>query len=43
MNYPTKVKIENEEYPINTDFRIAIECDQIARDLSISDFERVVM
>ena len=42
MNYPTKVKIENEEYPINTDFRIAIECDQIARDLSISDFERAL-
>lgn len=42
MNYPTKVKVENEEYPINTDFRIAIECDQIARDLSISDFERAL-
>lgn len=42
MNYPTKVRIENEEYPINTDFRIAIECDQISRDLSISDFERAL-
>lgn len=42
MNYPTKVKIENEEYSINTDFRIAIECDKIARDLSINDFERAL-
>lgn len=42
MNYPTKVRIEKEEYPINTDFRIAIECDKIARDLDISDFERAL-
>ena len=31
MNYPTKVKIEDKEYPINTDFRVAIECDNIAK------------
>ena len=42
MRYPTKVKIEDREYEINTDFRIAIECNQIALDDKISDFERAL-
>lgn len=39
---PTKVVIDNIEYPINTDFRIAIKCDKVARDTSIGDFERAL-
>ena len=42
MRYPTKVKIEDREYEINTDFRVAIECNQIALDDKISDFERAL-
>lgn len=42
MRYPSKVKIEDREYEINTDFRIAIECNQIALDDKISDFERAL-
>ena len=40
MRYPTKVKIEDREYEINTDFRVAIECNQIAQDDKIDDYER---
>lgn len=42
MNYPIKVKIEDKEYPINTDFRIAIECNSIAMDTEIGDYERAL-
>ena len=42
MSYPTKVKINDTEYPINTDFRVAIECNVIAQDTSISDAERAL-
>ena len=42
MNYPTKVRIKDEEYPINTDFRIAIECNSIAKNEDIGDYERAL-
>jgi hypothetical protein len=42
MNYPSKVKIEDKEYPIDTDFRIAIECNSIAMDTEIGDYERAL-
>lgn len=42
MGYPTRVKIKDKEYSINTDFRIAIECNVIAQDTSISDTERAL-
>ena len=42
MNYPTKVKIENKEYPINTDFRVAIECDNIAKSDDIGTYEKAL-
>ena len=42
MDYPKYVKIDGKEYAINTDFRIAIECNQIAEDTSIGDFERAL-
>lgn len=42
MSNPTKVKIKDKIYNLNTDFRIAIKCDSIARDSKISDFERAL-
>lgn len=39
---PKKVIIENIEYPINTDFRIAIECNSISQIDNISDFEKAL-
>lgn len=41
-NYPEYAKIGNKKYKINTDFRIAIECQSIATDESISDYERAL-
>lgn len=37
-----KIKIENTVYTANTDFRVAIECNRIAQDTSIGNFERVL-
>ena len=42
MDYPKYVKIGEKKYKINTDFRVAIECQEIALDDSIGDFERAV-
>ena len=42
MNYPEYVKIGGKEYKINTDFRIAIKCNQLAEDDSIKDYERAL-
>ena len=42
MNYPTKVKIEDKEFPINTDFRVAIECDNIAKSDDIGTNEKAL-
>lgn len=39
---PEYVIIDNEKYKINTDFRYAMECDRIAQDENIGDFERVL-
>lgn len=38
--YPEYVEIENKKYKINTDFKVAIECNRIAEDSSIGDLER---
>ena len=40
MNNPEYVKVDGKLYKINTDFRIALECDKIARDTSIGELER---
>ena len=40
MNNPEYVKIGDKKYKINTDFRIAIECNNIAQDDSIGNTER---
>lgn len=42
MNYPEYVKIKDKKYKINTDFRVAIECQEIATDEGIRDFERAL-
>ena len=40
MNYPEYVEVNGKKYKINTDFRIAIECNEIALNQSIDDEER---
>jgi len=40
--YPEYVEVKGKKYKINTDFRVAIECNRIAEDDSIGDFERVL-
>lgn len=40
INYPTKAQIENRIYPINTDFKVALECEKIVKDNSISNEEK---
>lgn len=37
-----KVQIGDKVYTANTDFRIAIKCNQIAQDETIDDYERVL-
>ena len=40
MNNPKYVKVGDKKYKINTDFRIAIECNNIAQDDSIGNTGR---
>ena len=40
MNYPKYVIVNETKYEINTDFRVAIKCQEIAQDKNISDYER---
>lgn len=42
MNYPTYVVVNGTKYDINTDFRIALKCNQIAEDNTIGDYERAL-
>lgn len=42
MNYPEYVEIKNKKYKINTDFKVAIKCDEVARDNNIDDKERAL-
>lgn len=37
-----KIQIEDTIYEANTDFRVAIRCNEIAQDKTIGDFERVL-
>ena len=41
-SYPKFAQIKNKKYKINTDFRIAIKCNTIAEDSSITDEERAI-
>lgn len=40
MNRYKKIKIDDTIYTADTDFRVAIECNKIALDETIDDFER---
>jgi len=40
LNNPKYVKVDGELYEINTDFRVALECENISRDKKIGDYER---
>lgn len=42
MNNPKYVKIDDQLFEINTDFRVALECDNIARNTNIGDYERAL-
>ena len=42
MDYPKYVEIDDKRYKINTDFRIAIECQDISTNEEIGDFERAM-
>ena len=42
MDYPKYVKIGEKKYKINTDFRVAIDCQEIALDETIGDYERAL-
>lgn len=42
MSYPTSVKANGKIYKLNTDFRIAIECNRISQDTSITDLEKTL-
>ena len=38
--YPQYVEVDGKRYKINTDFRVAIECNRIAEDETIGNLER---
>lgn len=42
MSCIKKIQVDDTIYEANTDFRIAIECNRIATDENIGDFERVL-
>lgn len=42
MNYPEYVEVNGKKYKINTNFKVAIECNKIAMDMSIRDYERAL-
>ena len=41
-NNPEYVEVNGKQYKIDTDFRTAIECQEIATDETIGDFERAL-
>lgn len=42
MNNPQYVKVNDKLYKINTDFRVALECNDIAEDETIGNLERAL-
>lgn len=42
MDYPKYVIVDDRKYEINTSFRIAIKCNEVAQDSTISDTERAL-
>lgn len=41
-NYPEFVEVNNKRYKINTDFRVAINCNEIAQNEMIGNYERAL-
>lgn len=41
-NYPECAEVDGKKYKINTDFRIAIECNRIAEDETIGKYQRAL-
>lgn len=42
MENPKYVKINNKKYKINTDFRIALECNEISLNENIGEYEKIL-
>ena len=42
LNNPEYAKVGDKKYKINTDFRVAVKCNEIALDVSIGDYERAL-
>lgn len=42
MNNPEYIKIREKKYKINTDFRVALKCNEVSMDTSIGDLERTL-
>lgn len=42
LNNPEYVKINNKKYKINTDFRVALRCNEISENTSIGNLERAL-
>lgn len=42
MIYPEYIKVGDKEYKINTDFRIALRCNEISQNPNIDDEERTL-
>ena len=40
MTYPTSVKANGNIYPLNSDFRVAIRCNEVLSDNTINDSEK---
>lgn len=40
--YPEYAEVNGKRYKINTDYRVAIECNRIAEDKNIGDYERAL-
>lgn len=42
LNNPEYVKVNNKKYKINTDFRVALRCNEISENTSIGNLERAL-
>ena len=40
--YPEYLEVNGKKFKINTDFRLALKCDEIFRDTSIGDYEKTL-
>ena len=40
--YPKYIEVNSKQYKINTDFRIALRCDEIYRDETIGNYEKTL-